>query len=432
MSMSQNAQLALFGEAPVRERDFPVWPRADKQTEQNLLKVLYSGRWAISGPYAGTLSFECQFSEEFAAFHNIKYCIPTANGSSALTIALEALDVRFGDEVLVPGLTWVACASSVTGIGAIPILVDVEPDTLCMSVEDARTAISPRTRAILLVHQFCSIADLAGFTQLSKELGIPLIEDCSQAHGAQWHRKRVGTFGDIGAFSTQHTKVLTSGEGGAAITDSSKLYDRMQQLRADGRRYVASPPARGTMELEEIGSIQGRNYCLSEFHAAILVDRLKHLDRENEIREHNARYLNQLLVDVGGIEPLQRRPGADHLTYWRYCVRLQRDRFEQCDIDILARALTAELSVVVLPIDTPLDRHILYNPLNSPRTTTDNTIRKQRDPCRFQLPRAEEARANCLTLPHWTLLGSKEDLESIARAFSKVKLHAHELCKKEA
>ena len=300
-----------------------------------------------------------------------------------------------------------------------------------MSIEDARAAISPRTRAILLVHQFCSIADLAGFTQLSKDLGIPLIEDCSQAHGAQWYGKRVGTFGDIGAFSTQHTKVLTSGEGGAAITNSPKLYDRMQQLRADGRRYVASPPVRGAMELEEIGSIQGRNYCLSEFHAAILVDRLKHLDHENEVREQNAHYLNQLLEEVGGIKPLRRRPGADHLTYWRYCVRLQREAFEQCDVDILARALTAELGVLVQPIDTPLCRNILYNPLNSPRITTDNDIRKQLDPHRFQLPHAEEARANCLTLPHWTLLGSKEDLESIARAFSKVKLHSHELLNKE-
>lgn len=419
--------LALQGGRPVRHKDFSPWPRSDATTEAKLVDVLYSGRWAISGPSTGKMPYERQFAAAFAAFHNVKYCVPTVNGSSALTIALEALDVRYGDEVLVPGLTWVACASAVSGIGAIPILTDVDTENLCMSVEAARNAINERTKAILLVHLFCSIGDIEGFLKLSSEYGIPLIEDCSQAHGATWKGQRVGTFGKIGAFSMQQTKVLTSGEGGAAITDDANIYDRMQQLRADGRRYISAVPHKGEMELEEIGSIQGRNYCLSEFQSAILVDRLQHLDTENRLREENAEYLLSLLSSIGGIEPLQRRPGTEQLTYYHFCVRLQMEEFNHCSIEAITNALTKELGILVEPVDTPLNRNVLYNPLNSPRTSSIPSVRERLDPHRFLLPNAEKARKCYLTIPHRVLLGDRSDMEDIAMAFAKVKYHSKHL-----
>lgn len=425
--MQSTGTLALLGGQPVRQKDFASWPRADKNTELNLLEVLYSQRWAISGPYTGAKSFERRFAEAYAAFHKVQYCVPTANGSSAITIALEAVDVRAGDEVLVPGLTWVACASAVAGIGAIPIIVDVEPETLCMSLPAARQAITARTRAILLVHQFCTIADIAGFVQLAAEHNLPLIEDCSQAHGAQWQGRRVGTFGVVGVASMQQTKVLTSGEGGAAITNDPYLYDRMQQLRADGRRYTAQVPAAGEMELEEIGSVQGRNYCLSEFQSAILLDRLPHLDTENHLREQNAAYLLSLLSTLGGVTGLARRPGTEQTTYYHFCVRLQREAFGQCSIEAITHALTAELGILIEPVDTPLNKNILYNPLNSPRTAALAEIRAQFDPTRFHLPNADEARSCCLTIPHRVLLGDHADMESIAAGFAKVQRYSHEL-----
>ena len=274
--------LAMLGGEPIRKSTWPIWPRADEGTEKNIKDVLYSGRWAISGYYTGKTPYERRFAEAFAKFHNVSYCVPTASGSSALTIALEALNVKNGMEVLVPGLTWVACASSVSGIGAIPTLVDVEPDTLCMSLEAAKKEISNHTAAIILVHTYCSIADIKGFVKLSEETNIPIIEDCSHAHGAILDGHRVGSFGKIGVFSMQQSKVLTSGEGGACITNDFDLYKRMQQFRADGRCYKNTNLTYGQMELEEVGLVQGRNYCMSEFHAAVLLDRLKHLDKENK------------------------------------------------------------------------------------------------------------------------------------------------------
>lgn len=415
------SKLAILGGEPVRQNPWPVWPCADVNTERNLIDVLHSGRWTISGPYTGKKPYERRFAEAFAEFHGVHHCVPTANGSSALTIALEALNVKNGTEVLVPGLTWVACASSVTGIGAVPVLVDIEPDTLCMSINEAERAISRYTSAIMLVHLFCAAAQIDAFVALSKKTGIPLIEDCSQAHGATWKGRRVGTFGEVGVFSMQQTKVLTSGEGGAVITRDPDLYDRLQQLRADGRRYVGSNLKAGQMELEEIGAIQGRNYCMSEFQAAILLDRLKHLDAQNTLREENANHLRSMLQEIGGIKPLYRHPEVDKLTHYHFCVRLDLEEFGNNSIELISRTLTSELGILVEPVDSPLNNNILYNPQHSPRTPVSKDIKIKYDPKRFNLPVAEKARRECLTIPHRVLMGGKKDVADIAEAFEKIK-----------
>jgi L-glutamine:scyllo-inosose aminotransferase/L-glutamine:2-deoxy-scyllo-inosose/3-amino-2,3-dideoxy-scyllo-inosose aminotransferase len=336
-----------------------------------------------------------------------------------LTISLEALEVGFGDEVLVPGVTWVACASSVAGIGGIPILVDVEPDTLCMSVDAARRAISSRTKAILLVHTYCTIADLDAFGALSEETGVPIIEDCSQAHGARWNGRPVGTFGKIGVFSMQDTKVLTCGEGGATITSDIELYDRLQQLRADGRKYTTSPPPTGRLELEEVGAVQGRNFCLSELHAAILLDRLKHLDRENSIREQNGEYLRELLSRERGVTTLKRSPQVDKLTYFQFCLRFNLKIFGDLDLEMIRQALMEELNILVERIDNPLNNNLLYNPLRSTRTAP--SMVEELHPKRFSLPVARRASQECLLIHHRALLGDKEDMEDILAALMKVK-----------
>jgi len=419
--------LATLGGQRVRERPWPKWPRADANTEQNLLDVLRSGRWAISGMFNGEKLYERRFADAFATYHNIPYCVPATNGSSALTMALEAVGVQYGDEVLVPGMTWVACASSVVRVGAIPILVDVEPDTLCMSIDAARRAIAPRTRAIMLVHLYCAVADLDAFVALSEETGIPLIEDCSQAHGAMWRNRRVGTFGLTGVFSMQDTKVLTCGEGGAVITKDPQIYDLLQQLRADGRRYPVTPVSFGQPELEEVGAILGRNMCLSEFHAAVLLDRLQHLDEENRLREQNANYLRSLLNQIGGVQTLRQAPQVDALTYYQFCVRLDLNAFGRLDIETIRRALVAELGVFVEQVDSPLNSNVLYNPLRSPRINKHDNMAARLDPGNFDLPVATRARYECLTMPHKVLLGDKRDVEDIALAFSKVKQHCEEL-----
>lgn len=416
--MSNRQKLAIDGGEPIRTKPWPKWPLADSETEIALLDVLHSGRWAISGMYNGTELYERRFSEEFAKYNGVNYCVPMSNGSAALTVALEALGVGYGDEVLVPGVTWVACASAVVRIGAIPILVDVDPDTLCMSIEAARQAITARTKAIMLVHLYCTIADLDAFVNLSHETGIPLLEDCSQAHGALWSGKRVGSFGHVGVFSMQDTKVLSSGEGGAVITDDPVLHNSMQQLRSDGRRYGTSPVL-NDIELEEVGEVLGRNLCLSEFQAAILYTRLKHLDEENRLRVQNANYLfKQLAEKVSGVKGLKLYPQVDQPTYYRICLFVELSQFNNISISQLQRILSMELGLRINLVDTPLNRNILYQPSRSRRINND--VLNRIDPAQFALPNAEYAATCHLAIHHRVLLGTAQDIDDIVLAFEKI------------
>jgi dTDP-4-amino-4,6-dideoxygalactose transaminase len=419
--MNTEPTLALAGGPPVRERPWPEWPRVTARTEAAVLDALRSRRWTVSGPYTGVEPYERRFAEAFAAFHGVPHCVPTCHGSSALVVALEALGVGPGSEVLVPGLTWVACASAVAGVGAVPVLVDIDLGTLGMSLSAAEAAITERTKAIMVVHMFCSAADLDGFVMLAERHCIPLIEDCSQAHGARWRGRRVGSFGTVAAFSFQQTKLLTSGEGGAVLCSDTELADRMQELRADGRRYCATPRI-GHLDLEEVGVVQGRNYCLSELHAALLLEGLERLDGENDIRRRNAEALRKLLAArVPGVRLLD-QPEQLEPAYYHLCLRIDRDAFAGVTSDWVAEALTAELGILAEPVDTPLNCNALYAPLKSPRTAPE--LRERLDPARFELPMAAEARRTCLTMPHRTLLGAEADMAEIADALEKIQAAA--------
>lgn len=217
----------------------------------------------------------------------------------------------------------------------------------------------------------------------------------------------------------QDGKVLTSGEGGAVICSDYQLYSRLQQLRADGRRYPGNPPKIGEIELDEVGEVQGHNMCLSEFQSAILLGRLAQLDEENAQREVNAKYLRSCLADIGGVATLTCRPEVDHLTYYQFCVRLDPEEWCHADIELIRRALAAELNVFVELVDSPLNTNLLYNPLLASRTPP--SLMESLDPQRFRLPVAEKAKQECLTLPHRVLLGSYSDIDDITAAFGKVK-----------
>lgn len=417
--------LAVRGGRPVRTLPWPRWPRSERSTEEAVAAVLRSERWAISGPILGEPARERRFAEAFAAFHGVPYCVPTANGSAALTIALEALGVGPGKEVLVPGLTWVACGSSVARVGAIPVLVDVDPKTLCMSVAAARRAITDATAAIMLVHLYCTIADLAAFTELAERTGLPLIEDCSHAHGAVWCGRRVGTFGTVSIFSMQQGKVLASGEGGAVITSDPHLYDHLQQLRADGRRYTADRGP-GRSELENAGDVQGHNYCMSEFHAAILLDRLPHLDRENALRLENATRLTERLWHLG-LQPLHDPAHEGRPTFYRYCLRFDLERLGHVPIESVASALTAELGIPAQPLYDPLNCNQLYDPRRSPRRVQSPEAQEVYAPSRFSLPIASTARRELIGIPHQVLLGSALEVADIVAAVEKIISHSCEL-----
>jgi L-glutamine:scyllo-inosose aminotransferase/L-glutamine:2-deoxy-scyllo-inosose/3-amino-2,3-dideoxy-scyllo-inosose aminotransferase len=396
---------------------------ADGSTCSTVLEAVRSGRWAVSGPYRGAESFECRFRRAFSEYCRVPHCILTANGSSALVTALESLGIGPGDGVLVPGLTWVACATAPLRVGAYPVFIDLRSDglTMCPDAAEDRLRLGD-IKAIILVHQFCEVADLSRFRMLADTYGAVLIEDCSQAHGAKWNGVPVGTVGDVGIFSMQQTKLLTCGEGGAIITHNAKLGHRMAQFRADGRLTVEEPHL-GQLELAEVDGIQGYNFCLSELHAALLLDGLRKLDDQNLTRKRFASALNDRLNGVPGVMLPGQGAGDAAPSYYRYCFMIEEDRLRGRPACLVAEAIGREISAQVLAAPVPLPRHTLFRPWNAPRQRGagwDNWARPF-------LPHAERVHRTAICIPHEYLLAPDEWAVDIAAAVAKVLDNVSEL-----
>ncbi|WP_329269251.1 DegT/DnrJ/EryC1/StrS family aminotransferase [Streptomyces sp. NBC_01451] len=420
MTLAAGDRLAVHGGTPVRgTRPWPRWPRPARGAIAALEEVLDSGRWSIASPYDGRPTREQLFAADFAGYLGSRHCVPTASGTAALTTALEACGVGAGDEVIVPALSWAASASTILGVNAVPVFADVAPDTLCLDPAAAEAAITPATRAIVVVHLYSALADLDALRAVADRHGLALIEDSAQAHGATYRGRKAGTFGDVGTFSMHHTKVLSSGEGGAAVTDDARLARRMEHLRADGRCRTARPPAVGMPELVETGELMGSNRCLSEFQSALLSAQLKELDAQNDVRRTNAALLDALLTDQG-LCPQVSSAGTTRRTYFGYAVRLPEDDFRHIPSAAVGEALTAELGLAVRPVYRPLYASPLYDPASRRRFDLGRDHLKRVDPGRYDLPASNRAARTFLTFHHAALLGDTSDVLAIAEAFRRV------------
>ncbi|MCE7534922.1 DegT/DnrJ/EryC1/StrS family aminotransferase [Aliivibrio fischeri] len=389
------------------KKEWPKWPIANNETFQAIQLVLKSKRWTVTGPYDGKESYERTFSKMFASYLNIKYCTPVSSGTSGLLVALNGLDIGYGDEVLVPGLTWVACASATLTSGAKPIFVDIDPDNLAMCPKLAKKAITNKTKAIILVHPYCRVADIEEFVKLSKEFDLKLIEDCSQAHGAEWNNKKVGTFGDVGVFSMQQSKVLTSGEGGAVVTNSLELYEKFEQARCDGRVFTKNK-VKGKLELMEKGEVLGSNYCMSEFHAAILCSSLSELDKQNKIRQQFVdKFTKEAALTIPEIEFLPLNARVVKPTYYNLVIKFKDNFCHKIDIEKFVNALSEKINAQVSPIYQPISFFKLYNPLISAKSRL-YLSHEEINPDFFQLNNSINARKKHFTIPNWVLLDEED------------------------
>nr|CAI59976.1 putative 2-deoxy-scyllo-inosose aminotransferase [Streptomyces tenjimariensis] len=416
------SELAILGGTPARDpRPWPAWPQYDEATEQQLIAALRSRRWAVSWPTDGSPSRERRFAEAFARYHQAPHCVSVDHGSSALVVALEALDIGPGDEVIVPVMTWVAPVSAVLRVGALPVVVDVDPETGCMTPEALRAAVSDRTKAAIVVHLAASVADVDGIRAAVDEAGIKLIEDCAQAHGARWRGRPVGTFGELGAFSFQVGKVLAGGEGGAVITSDPGLYRRVQQLRADSRRYPDEQVPEGGNELVEAGEVMGGNYCMSELTAGVLLDQLPRLDAQHEHREKMALELERGLAELGGFGAIPLPEGADRRSIYEYGIRFRPGTFGDVPVERVAEAVTAELGMDVWPPDLPLHRSVMLHPHTKRRFAPVWTEKGRRRALGREYPGAERYRETTLLFHHKALLGEPADMADLVAAVRKVR-----------
>ncbi|MGZ9234620.1 MAG: DegT/DnrJ/EryC1/StrS family aminotransferase, partial [Anaerolineales bacterium] len=207
---------AILGGKPTKTNPFPAWPQYDQNEEKALMEVLHSGVWWRT-PGTKTLQFE----QDFAKYHQVDYGVACTNGTAAIEIAMAAIGVGLGDEVIVPDFTFVATASAVLSVGALPVMVDVDPDTFNINSDLVEKAITPRTKAIICVHVGGMPCDMDRLQEIAKKHNILLVEDCAHAHGSEWKGQKVGSMGACGTFSFQASKLMTAGEGGIIVTKNA-------------------------------------------------------------------------------------------------------------------------------------------------------------------------------------------------------------------
>jgi dTDP-4-amino-4,6-dideoxygalactose transaminase len=410
------AALAVDGGVPVRRpgRPWPGWPVAAPRAAGYLTEVLNGSRWAITSPNNGDL-FERRFAREFARYTGARHCVPVDHGSSALIVALESLGLGHGEPVLVPALTWVAPATAVLRAGMVPVLADVDPETGCLTAGAIHD--SPDVSAVIAVHWAAAMADVPALVAAAEPRGVPVIEDAAQAHGARWLGRAAGTIGRLGCFSMQHSKVLTCGEGGAVVTSDDSLAARLEELRADSRRY-RDDPRRGELDLWESASVQGANFCLGEFAAAVLCAQLETLDDDHAIRNRNYDRLAARIAGIPHVRLLRRRPEQDALSL--YEVPIVFDPLPPGrDNAWVAAALTAELGVRVYTPRVPLHRSPLLRPSTKPalRPLAEAFAARHRG---RQFPGAEYLSAHAVLLHHSAFLGDEQDMADLADAVGKV------------
>ncbi len=423
-------KLAINGGSPVRDAKkdpWPEWPVWDNKEEKALLEVLNSGVWSYNGPK------EVEFNKAFAEFTGVKHVISAVNGTITLQLALEALGIGYGDEVIVPGITWQATAATVIDVNAIPIFVDICEDTWCIDPEKIEAAITPRTKAIIPVHLYGNFADMDAILEIAKKHNLSIIEDCAHKHGGEWNGKKAGSIGDVGSFSYQLSKHLTAGEGGSVTTNNSELAEKMDALRNCGRRPEGeefTDVDKGAGVYSDDGNfIQSGNYRITEFQAAILVEGLKRLPEQNRVRDENGTYLNSLLRNIPGITTMRRDARETKVAYFNFSFRYKQKDFKNIPIVKFREALEAELGITVDACYEPLNNCSLYVPLTKPSRHKLNTeYWNAIDPSRFKLPISERVfNDESVCLHHKVLMGSKADMDMIATAIQKIYNNAEEI-----
>jgi L-glutamine:2-deoxy-scyllo-inosose/3-amino-2,3-dideoxy-scyllo-inosose aminotransferase len=421
-------RLAVNGGTPVRNvrrNPWPKWPVWDKRDEKALLSVLHSGVWSYNGPA------EKRFNKAFAEYVGSRYALSLANGTVTLQAALEACGVGYGDEVIVPGLTWQATAAAALDINAVPILVDVTEDTWCIDPAAVEAAITPATKAIIPVHLYGCMADMDAILQIAERHGLRVIEDCAHKHGGEWNGMKAGSIGDIGSFSFQLSKLITAGEGGALTTSQLDLWERLDALRNCGRR----PEQEGSADKgagvygDEGNFLQSGNYRITEFQAALLTEALWRLPRANKIREKNATYFNSQLARIPGVQPMRRDSRETALAFYNFSFRYNQKEFRGVPVAKFRQALAAEIGRGVEASYQPLNACSLYAPHTKPwRYKLSERHWKRIDPRRFKLPvcdRIHDEQSVCL---HFTaLMGTKADMDTILDAIQKTYDNADEL-----
>ena len=386
----------VFGGKSVREY-FPKWPIAYPEIEEKLIEVYRSGTWGMTGPC------ELQLMEEYAKYQGSRHSIWMSNGTVTLECALLALGIGPGDEVIVPGITWLATAEVAIYLKAVPVIVDVDPETMCMDPAAFEAAITPRTKAVIPVHVYSGLANMPEILKIAARHGLAVIEDCAHAHGARQQGKGIGSFGTIGSFSFQLTKLMTAGEGGCCTTDDDAVADRIFRLSHIGAS-LAEP------KVAPDPSLICRQYRFTEFQAAILLGQLAHQKEVAAQRLAAVAFFREALKDVPGIRLQKSAFADDEPGHYFFVMLLQPDELhEGIDRETVREALRAEgFDYLAFGWGAPLYGNRLWN------IPENLYVKKETSTCEKLMYR------QVMSCGHQFLLASREGLEKSAEAIRKV------------
>ena len=410
-------KLAITGGKPVRTKPFAAWPIYSRQEERAIAKVLASRNWG-GYPFPNTIAD--RFGQKFAKFHGAKYGLAVSNGTVAIQVALKAAGIRAGDEVIVPAYTWEGTVGPVLLLNAVPVFVDVDPDTYCLDARLIEAALTEKTRAILPVHLAMSFADMDAIMKIARAHNLVVIEDCAHAHGGKWRSKGAGATGDFGCFSFQSSKLMTSGEGGGVITSNLAFYERAQS-------YVNCGRASSTDQFGQ--RLIGFNYRVTEFQAAILEAQLDRLPGQAKKRQANMAHLEKRLRKIPGLDFLKRDKRNTRVAAYQYVFKYRAEAFGNTP----RAAFLGALELEGIPCDglfyEPVYKSALF-PLDPSEFPALSWGRAEplNPKEKYHCPVSERAAyEESVWLPHHLFLGSRKDVDDIADAVEKVRENVGEL-----
>jgi dTDP-4-amino-4,6-dideoxygalactose transaminase len=406
------ADLAVLGGTPIRTKPYPEWPVYDQRDIQAVIDVITSRRWG-GYPYPGPQTAE--FAHRFAQMQGGGYAVPMANGTITMEVALRAADIGWGDEVIVPAYTFQATAAAVMSAGAIPVIVDIDPQTYCIDPKSIRKAITPRTKAILPVHLGAEMADMDAIMELAREHDLVVIEDCAHAHGAKWRGMGAGTIGDFGSFSLQSSKTLTTGEGGVLLCRTPEQASRAASLIDCGRPH------------DEAGNLvtMGANYRLTELQATLGIIGLERFPEQAKQREMSAAYIDEALSEMPGVRILKRDPRHTTRSFYQYVFAIDPKVFK-VKHDAVCYALGKEGIPCEVGYEA-MHHYKLFQPMLS-RLPVPSAFPEYFKFARMSFPVAEQAcEAEAVWLDESIFRAGQKGVDDVVLALKKILANADEL-----
>lgn len=406
-----HGKLAILGGQPIRPKGKigPAWPHVDENMVEAVVKTTRGGIWSrIQSPNGQVLAFEKEFAKTIGA----SYSVGTGSGTQALSTCVEALGIGPGDEVITSPYTDMGTISAILTSRALPVMVDLDPDSYQLDPNEVEKAVTKNTKAIMPVHIMGLPANMERIMAIAKKHGLKVIEDSCQAPFARYQGKAIGLIGDLGCFSFQASKAIACGEGGAVVGNDEAL---MEQCFTVHNRGASRKGSNETI---------GPKYRMNEFEAAILLAQLAGAKERFEIRNANANYISSRLTGFPGLVPQKQYPGTESGSYYHYGLTYHKQHFNGAHRTQFLKAINAEGIGLGSYIKTGLHHEPWVDHMMNLKVYKtmygENRLKEYKE--QLDLPNCDHI-CNETLVSIWgsgTLLGTKEEMDQIVNAIMKI------------